>query len=195
MSAKPNKVGRPKKELRAKSIYRVPILTEKELVMTKTKKKMRPLEKLANDPKFRVIIQNVTRKGYLVNAITDPHSQEKMPAKAFGYSLVVNDHDEDESMGAMLCEFMRDMSADDLQKVFDSIMRMKRNAEFWHRNSYAYDAYNKYIETYGREPSKNALKCFIIDHPREFRDAPDPDEKSGWTRLWKAVGLEKLKSK
>jgi hypothetical protein len=190
-----NKGGRPKKQETSKSIQRVPDLTQEELSALKVTDEMRQPEKLWNDPQFRQSFQKVIRKDSLINAITDPLSEEKMPAKAFGYTLTVNDTESDEAMGAMLCEFMRDMSGDDLQKVFDSIMRMKRKAEYWHRNSFAYYAYSNYIEAYGMEPTKHALKTYILDHPRKYKDAPSPEDKSGWTRLWKAVGLENLKSK
>jgi hypothetical protein len=190
-----NKSGRPKKQNTNKSIRRVPDLTQEELSMLKVTDEMRPAEKLWNDPQFRQSFQKVIRKDSLINAITDPFSEEKMPAKAFGRTLVVSDHEEDYSTGGMLCEFMRDMSADELQKVFDAIIRMKRKAEFWHRNSFAYYAYSNYIEAYGMEPTKNALKEYIVDHPRKYKDAPSKDDCKAWTRLWKAVGLETLKSK
>jgi hypothetical protein len=190
-----NKVEKTKKEKGAKSILRVPVINENDIAPVKGKKKLRPVEKLENDPKFRVALQKFIRKSYLINAITDPFSDEKMPAKAFGYTLTVNDTESDESMGAMLCEFMRDMSADELQKVFDAIIRMKRKAEFLHRNSFAYYAYSNYIEAYGVEPTKHALKTYILEHPRKYKDAPSPEDKSGWTRIWKAIGLETLKSK
>jgi len=195
MSAKPNKGGRPKKQKTINPIQRVPVITMEELSALKVTDKMRPHEKLWNDTKFRQSLQNVLRKDSLINAITDPFSKEKMPAKAFGYTLTVNDPVEDKSMGAMLCGFMRDMGADNLQNFFDAIIRMKRETEFLHKNAFAYYAYSNYIEAYGVNPTKNALKNFILDHPRKYKDAPNPDEKSGWTRLWKSVGLEKLKSK
>jgi hypothetical protein len=195
MSEKKNKVGRPRKEARAKSIVRVPIMKEKPPTHVTEKESLRPLERLVNDPDFAVKLQNVRRKTSLEYAITDPFEMEKMPAKAFGYTLLANDPDEDASMGAMLCGMMRDMSADSLQSLFDAIIRMKRNSDFLHRNSYAYYAYCKYLEAYGTEPTKYALKTYILEHPRQYKDAPSEDDKTGWTRLWKAVGLENLKSR
>ena len=116
-------------------------------------------------------IQKINRRLTAEALAANPHGKDIGIERHIGYffSLKHNDPSESACIGELVTYAMKNYSCDELKEFFDNIVMMKRQSEQTHRNSYAYYAYSNYIEAYGIEPSKSALRDYIIDHRRKYK--------------------------
>ena len=98
-----------------------------------------------------------------------------------------------EAVVELLLGALQDSDLARVERFFMLIVKLKRNEANPHRNAYAYFAYSHYLADNGREPSKAELKAYMLaDGNGRYRDLPAPEDKKGWTRLWKNAGLSRL---
>ncbi|GAA5130807.1 hypothetical protein GCM10023212_41110 [Luteolibacter yonseiensis] len=103
---------------------------------------------------------------------------------------------ERQTAGDLLVRVVEKFTADQADDFFKRLISLKRNHEALpHRNGFAYLAYCRYIEATGKEPTKPQLRKYIVARPEEFKDQPSPEDKKGWSRLWKESGLFTLKER
>ena len=101
---------------------------------------------------------------------------------------------ESELFGKMMVHALGKMSTEQAQGFFDRIITLKKNWVHGHRNAFCYYAYSKYIEATGKEPTKSALKKYVIANRNIFKDAPPAEDGKAWTRAWRDSGLFTLES-
>jgi hypothetical protein len=100
-------------------------------------------------------------------------------------------------VGKALSYAVEHFSAEEAAELFGIIVKLKKNheQEGSQKNAWALAAYNDFINQTGSEPSKPQLKEFILARKEKYRQRPDPEDKTGWTRLWKASGLFGLRDR
>ena len=97
------------------------------------------------------------------------------------------------SIGDFVILALEHESPELLEHIFKRVVTLKRtfvDADYRHRNYFAYRAYLDYRIEFASEPSKPELKAYILARPKIYKNAPL--DKKDWTRLWKASGLSGL---
>lgn len=95
-----------------------------------------------------------------------------------------------QDVGSFFVNALENLKVDDLCELFERIVALKKNhGQLKHRNWYAVFAFHQYIENFGKVPSKMELRMYMMENIKIFKDQPGPENKKGWTRLWKESGL------
>jgi hypothetical protein len=93
-------------------------------------------------------------------------------------------------VGALMACAVEHFTADQAAEFFNHIVKMKlTHGGLPHRNAWAHAAYGDFINETGKEPSKPHLRKYMEARKEKYRDQPSPDDKKGWSRLWKDSGL------
>jgi len=166
------------------------------------KAKSKPNRRTSDDaPKGEFLTSEAarnTRSSNFEQLKTDPYSHEDIIEEIFGAVARGTDTARTrESAGLIICRLIRACDSKALQRTFSAIVRIKEsaeanNSEEPHRNARSYKAYSGYIEAYGKEPTRAALKKFITSQPERYGKS-FPDDRQGWKRLWDDSGLHGLK--
>lgn len=143
----------------------------------------------------RAGLAGVARQNSIDRLRVDPKGDEPLAPVLASVLLDRSDSFDEKLVGKMFVTVLRNPDPAVAEQFFRRVMALKMNAAQPHRNSYAYYAYARFIEETDREPSKPELRAYIEARREEFKDAPGPDDKQGWTRLWKESGLSNLADK
>jgi hypothetical protein len=137
----------------------------------------------------------IARNAALETLRVDPYNSEPIACTLAPVLLDRASDSEKKMVGELFATALAKMNADQLAAFFRRVEKLKVASEQPHRNFAAYLAYERFIKTTGREPSKPELKQYIIARPESFKAMPPEDDKKAWTRIWDESGLSSLSAR
>lgn len=122
----------------------------------------------------------------------DPFGDEPLACVLAPVLLGTASAAEKDFVGNLFSEVLGTGTPEQIAGFFARVSKLAANAEQPHRNAAAFAGYAAFFGEVGREPSKPALKAYLLARPDHFHGLPPGDDKKAWSRLWSDCGLSRL---